>query len=452
MGEGRYLMRLRESETLEFKKSTSELKEAIISIVSILNKHQRGKLYFGVKKNGIVVGQQVGHKTIRDISQAISNHIEPKSYPTIDKVVLDDKECILVEFEGTETPYYAFGRAYMRVGDEDRQLSSKELESLILRKNKDKLRWDTQVCDKAKLSDISSVKLKQFLKNSGLKYDTIENSLEKLKLIFNGKLLNSAVMIFGKKPYSFFPNARLRCAVFGTTDTSYIIDMQDFEGDLFYLIKRAEEYILEHIHIGMKLDGLRRLDVPEIDREAFREAIINAFCHRDYYEYDSVNIAVFKDRVEIRSPGLLYGNLTIEQIKREMVSERRNELIAELFHRIHFIEKWGRGISLILSREPDADFKEVGNHFITVFRRKEVKEIPQKTRVKTRVKTREKIIRLIQERPKITMKEMAERTGLSIKGVEWNIRKLKEEGILRRVGPAKGGYWEVVKQSREGGK
>jgi len=440
-------MRLKESETLEFKKSTSELKEAVISIVSILNKHQRGKLYFGVKKNGIVVGQQVGHKTIRDISQAISNHIEPKSYPTIDKVVLDGKECILVQFQGTEAPYYAFGRAYMRVGDEDRQLSSKELENLILIKNKDKLRWDTQVCGKAKLSDISSRKLKQFLKTSGLKYDTIENSLKKLKLIFNGRLLNSAVILFGKKPHSFFPNARLRCAVFGTTDTSFTIDMQDFEGDLFYLIKRAEEYILEHIHIGMKLDGLRRLDVPEIDKEAFREAIINAFCHRDYHEYDSVNIAVFRDRVEIRSPGLLYGNLTIEQIKREMVSERRNEMIAELFHRIHLIEKWGRGIHLILSREPDADFKEVGNHFISVFKRKEAKQVLQQTRVKTREKTREKIIRLIQARPRITMREIAERTGLSIKGVEWNIKKLKEEGILRRIGPAKGGYWEIIKKS-----
>lgn len=68
------------------------------------------------------------------------------------------------------------------------------------------------------------------------------------------------------------------------------------------------------------------------------------------------------------------------------------------------------------------------------------------------MKTREKIIHLIQETPKITMKEMAEQTGLSIKGVEWNIRKLKEEGVLRRVGPAKGGYWEVVELSREGGK
>ena len=82
-----------------------------------------------------------------------------------------------------------------------------------------------------------------------------------------------------------------------------------------------------------------------------------------------------------------------------------------------------------------------------VFTRKEIKEIPQKTRVKTRVKTREKIIYLIQERSRITMRDIAERTGLSIKGLEWNIKKLKEEGILRRVGPAKGGYWEIIKKS-----
>jgi ATP-dependent DNA helicase RecG len=100
-----------------------------------------------------------------------------------------------------------------------------------------------------------------------------------------------------RKPGKFFPNARLRCAVFGTLDTTVTITMQDFYGDVFYLIQKAEEYILEHINIGMRLDGLFRVDVPEIDREALREAIINAFCHRDYREYDSVNIAIFKDRV-----------------------------------------------------------------------------------------------------------------------------------------------------------
>ena len=70
-------------------------------------------------------------------------------------------------------------------------------------------------------------------------------------------------------------------------DTTFTISMQDFYGDVFALIGKAEEYILEHINIGMRLEGLLRVDVPEIDREAFREAIINAFCHRDYRAFRS---------------------------------------------------------------------------------------------------------------------------------------------------------------------
>jgi ATP-dependent DNA helicase RecG len=90
----------------------------------------------------------------------------------------------------------------------------------------------------------------------------------------------------------FLGNARLRCAVFGTLDTTVTITMQDFYGDVFYLIKKTEEYILEHINIGMRLEGLLRVDVPEIDPEAFREAIINAFCHRDYWLMESVSGSV----------------------------------------------------------------------------------------------------------------------------------------------------------------
>ena len=102
-----------ENEVIELKKSTGELKEAIISIVSILNKHNSGNLYFGIKDNGDVIGQEVSSKTIRDVSKSIAENI----YPKVNKVKIDDKMCILVEFEGDDIPYLAFGRAYMRVGD-----------------------------------------------------------------------------------------------------------------------------------------------------------------------------------------------------------------------------------------------------------------------------------------------------------------------------------------------
>jgi len=435
-------LRYKESETTELKTTTSQLKEAVISIAAILNKHQRGELYFGIKNDGIAVGQEIASKTLRDISQAISESIEPKIYPKIQQVKINNKTCIKVGFEGKDVPYFAFGRVYMRIADEDRQISARELEHLIIKKNKDKLQWDSEACPRAKLSDISAKKLKTFLKIAGLKYDSPFNSLAKLKLFSGMKLLNAAVILFAKKPQDFFGNAKLRCAVFGKTDTSFIIDRKEFEGDIFYLIEKAEEYILENMHIGMRVEGMRRIDVPEIDKEAFREAIINAFCHRDYREYDSVNIAIFKDRLEIRSPGRLYGDLTIEKITTEMVSERRNELVAELFHRIHFIERWGRGIRLILSKEPQAEFKEVGTHFIVVFKRKNIEEKPVE---KTVEKTVEKILGLIRKNSRATQQEITENTGLTRRGVEWNLMKLKKDGIIRRIGPDKGGYWKVRK-------
>lgn len=255
-------MEYKETETLELKKSTSELKEAVISISAILNKHNRGEIYFGIKNDGAVVGQQVVNKTLRDISRAISESIEPKIYPKIREVKINNKSCIKVNFEGKDTPYFAFGRAYMRVADEDRQISARELEHLIIKKNKDKLHWDKEACLRAKLSDISARKLRAFLKIAGLKYDSPFNSLAKLKLLSGRKLLNAAVVLFAKTPQDFFPNAKLRCAVFGKTDTSLIIDRKEFEGDIFYLIERAQEYILENIHIGMRVEGLRRKMFP----------------------------------------------------------------------------------------------------------------------------------------------------------------------------------------------
>ncbi|MCK5319626.1 MAG: putative DNA binding domain-containing protein, partial [Anaerolineales bacterium] len=287
----------KETETLELKKSTAELKEGIISIAAILNKHQKGELYFGIEDNGSVVGQDIGKNTLRNVSKSISDHVEPKIYPNVSRISLEGRECVHVKFQGNEVPYFAYGRARIRVGDEDRQLSAVELKNLILKINKNELRWDYEVCKGAKLSDISDTKLKTFLAEAGLEYNGFENSLKKLNLISGDDVLNAAVILFGNEPESFYQNARLRCAVFGKTDTSFVVDMQDFEGDLFSLIEEAQKYVLKNIHIGMRLEGLRRVDVPEIDKEALREAIVNAFTHRNYYEYDSVNVAVFKDRV-----------------------------------------------------------------------------------------------------------------------------------------------------------
>ena len=108
-----------ETETIEFKKSTGELKEGIISLSSMLNKHSDGTVYFGVKNNGDVLGQEIGDRTLRDVSQMIANAIKPQIISTITLELLDGNNVVKVHAQGSEKPYSAFGRYYIRSADED---------------------------------------------------------------------------------------------------------------------------------------------------------------------------------------------------------------------------------------------------------------------------------------------------------------------------------------------
>lgn len=152
-----------ESETIEFKVSTSELPVAINSIVAMLNKHKKGTLYFGIKNNGTPIGQQFGENTLRDVTRTITENIESKIYPVVEKILLDGKECIKVSFEGEDIPYFAYGRTYMRVGDEDRKLSQREIKRIILN-NEEKLnRWEDKISD-ISLEDVSEDTIMKFIK------------------------------------------------------------------------------------------------------------------------------------------------------------------------------------------------------------------------------------------------------------------------------------------------
>ncbi|MFA6328896.1 MAG: ATP-binding protein [Candidatus Micrarchaeia archaeon] len=452
-------MLYKESETLELKKSTSELKEAIISISAMLNKHGQGEVIFGIEDNGKVVGQGIGKTTTKDISKSIQDHVEPEVFPNIQEEQIEGNPCIRVRISGNHMPYFAYGRAYTRVGDKDLVLSSRELEGLFEKKNKGKLRWDDKPCHDAKLSDINPVKLQAFLKKANLESISVEVALRNLGLALpGGEPTNAAILLFGRSPQKFIHNTKLRCAVFAGSAT--IIDMKDFEGDLFSLIEDAQAYALRNTHTGERIDGLYRVDVPEIDPEALREAIINAFCHRDYHNPDSVHVAVFSDRVEIRSPGLLYGGLTIERIKHEQVSERRNELIAAMLQRIHYAEAWGRGIRMILQKEPTASFKEVGRQFITVFRRKngaqeKVSEKTDENMLKSTRKVSEKYQKLLAAiiaDPSISRKKLAQELNEPASTIVSRLRKLKREGMLKHVGPDRGGHWEINNKPNKGRK
>ena len=501
-----------ESETVELKKSLAELKQGIVSLAAMLNKHGEAELWFGIAPNGKAVGLDQNDKTLRDVSQAIAASIDPRIYPEITREEVNGKSCLRVRARGQDRPYYAHGRPYMRVADEDRQMSARELETLILRQNRAALRWDNDPIDQP-LSMLNEARIRQFVQTAGLAWDNTTNTLDKLGLLRDGRPVNAARLFFADEPIE------LRCAVFATQTSATILDRHDFHGTLLELIEEAQKFILKNIHIGMRLDGMRRVDVPEIAVPALREAIINAFCHRDWRDPDYVQVAVYRDRVEICNPGELYENLTLEELRRGGVSRRRNPLIADLLRRIHLVEAWGRGVPLILANAPDVTFREVAGLFIASFARPsgrhtlapnapspdavehssagmkdavqitsqavetalETPEIAPKTpeispetpeiapkpsgiapkNLETAPKTPESVpvpsspasrrertehtlLQLLQEQPGLTADKLAKLSGMSLRGVKYNLDRLKQTGRLKRHGPAKGGYWEVT--------
>ncbi|MBM4157504.1 MAG: ATP-dependent DNA helicase [Ignavibacteria bacterium] len=433
-------MKLKESENIEFKKSTSELKESLISISAILNKHRKGILYFGMKSDSSPVKNTISEKTLRDISQAISNKIEPRIYPIIEMVKIKSIDVIRVSFEGHQVPYSANGRYYIRVADEDKQMSSGELQNYIL-KNKDH-RWDKTVNLRAKINDIDVQKVKIFCNIAGIKFTNSRDIMESLNLIQNLQLTNAAVLLFGKNPEKFYSNTFLSCAVFATDKTTTILDQKKFEGDIFYLLEEAEKYILQNIHIGMKVKGLYRDDVPEIDKEALRESLINAFLHRDYYNPDFIYINIFQDRLEIRNPGNIFGGLTLDDIIKRHLSKRRNELLADIFNRAHLGERKGRGVSLILEKEPETKFESISDIFITTFRRKK-NLLPQLGGVNGGVSGGIKLLyEVIQRNPGLRIPEISKQIKIPERTIEKWIGKLKKKDLIEFKGSTKtGGYF-----------
>jgi ATP-dependent DNA helicase RecG len=442
----------KESETIEFKKSTAELKSGVVSIASILNKHSRGTLYFGIKDDGTVVGQEIGRHTIKEITQTIVDNIEPKIYPKVNARKIKGADCIVIEFQGSETPYFAYGKAYMRVGESDKQMTARHLEDQF--RNKTKYSWEREISEKT-LKDVNVATVRAYMRRANeagrinFKYTNVHDTLKKLGLLSGKKLTNAAEVLFCE-PFLL----EFQAAVFAGTDKITFLDIRSLKGNIFSLREQAENYIKEHIKWRAEITSGPRKEIPEIPVEAIREAVGNSLCHRDYSNPKGNEVAIFKDRIEIYNPGQFPDEIEPEDfIKGRGHSILRNPLIAETMFRSEDIEKWASGIKRIYDECTAAgvkvEFKRVKTGFVVVFYRPKWEEGEglgeggQKGKGKSKVKSKGKVIEIIAQNSLVTIPEIASTLDMSIAGIEKIIRALKKEGRLRRVGPAKGGHWEI---------
>jgi len=175
----------------------------------------------------------------------------------------------------------------------------------------------------------------------------------------------AGLLMFGKYPQEFFPQSMITFVqYFGTTmdertpQGARFVDNRRFEGPITEMVEEAETYIMSAMRKSSLIEGIFRRDIMEYPRESLRESIANAVAHRDYSPYvrgSYIQIRMFADRLEVQSPGGLYGNVTVDNL--ELEHSTRNARLMRMMEDMQVVENRGSGISAMLHAMREANLE-----------------------------------------------------------------------------------------------
>ncbi len=460
-----------ETKTLEFKKELpSDSSKWIKTIVAFAN-GAGGKLVIGVSNRREIVGvlPDVDIFALRDkVSDTIAQMCEPQVMFDIYQESFGDKFVVVVEvFPGNNTPYFikSLGKengTFVRLNATTRNADSATLDELELRKKRksyDELpMFELDVND----DDIN------YLCDDFSKKAQIQISKEHL---FNFRLLQKHEnIVVATRAYAIFLGkhdylSRIRCARFKGTDRVHFIDKKDFDGPLLGQIEGAYKFVLGHINMAVNIKGIVHDEVYELPTAALRELIINAAIHRNYAKSESVQVAVYDDRVEVSSPGGMFGSLTLDEALLGR-SSIRNRIIASVCEKLRVVEGWGSGLKRVFGlcaksgvRAPV--FEEVGDMLRVNFYRPsfgggenlaqdELKNgfindlTNETTNLNAPTNDPKNLFDLIKQRPNGSYEDFAKILHVSTATIKRKIAELKSSGKIVRVGANKNGRWAVV--------
>ena len=453
-----------ESETLEFKRTTGERREAVRTLCAMLN-HRGGRVLFGVEADGRVIGQQVSDHTIEEIAQEIKE-LDPPAFPTIDRVeVGGGREALVVSVAtGHNGPYSYRGQAYRRVGNTSPVMSRDEYNRKLLERLHGEHRWENEPAGGWTVADLDGQEIVRTVEEA-IRRGRAEDPgtrdpaelLRGLGLTKNGVLLRAALVLFGhaERLAAEFPQCLLRVARFAGTDKTEFLDNRQFHGNAFELLLAAERFLREHVPVaGRVVPGrIERVDEPAYPPLAVREALANAFCHRDYsIGGGSVGIAIYDDRLEVTSSGTLHFGLTPEALFGPHESLPWNPLIAGVFYRRGIIESWGRGTlkmaELALSAGlPRPEIQDAGGCVTVQFR--PTRYVPPQRVARNLTERQQQVLAYLAANPGgSAVREIA--AALGVADSPWTIREdlatLKTLGLVRSTGWGRGARWTLESQ------
>lgn len=353
-----------EGTTLEFKESLPKsLARDLVAMANTIG----GKILLGVRDDGTVVGISDGNR-IRGQIQDIARNCDPPVRVRIEPI----GEVIAVHVQESEAkPVHCGDGFFWRQGAATQKLTRDEIRDFF--RAESAIRFDLSPCPSFRYpQDFDADKYAAWLRLSGIGgRPRIEDVLVNIDAVerSGGRLLfrNAGVLFFAKDVRRFFNQAYVTCLLAKDTDKVEVLDRKDFAGGVVADIEDTLRFIDRNTRTAWRIEGLRRGELAEYPITALREAITNAVMHRDWYlDGANVFVEIYSDRIEISSPGGLPRGVTLADFGRRSV--RRNALIADLLHRIGFIEKAGTGIRRIREEARSGGYAEPrfeANAFLT---------------------------------------------------------------------------------------
>lgn len=342
-------MPLRESDTIEFKESVTDvIKKEVIAFAN----SNGGTIYIGIADDGTFVGVDNADKSLQQVSNMIRDAIKPDvtlfvKYSLQEK---DKKTIIVVQVQkGTHAPYYLVNKGIRPEGVFVRQGTS------AVPASEDAIRRMIKESDGTHFESMRSL-------NQSLTFHTMEEECRKRKIKFGTQ---QQITLGIQSPDGVYTNLGLllsdqcqhtiKAAIFNGTKKEEFQDRREFSGSLLKQMNEAYEFINLNNKTTASFSGLQRIDRRDYPEEALREALMNSMVHREYSFSGSTLINIFIDRIEFVSLGGLVQGLTLNDILLG-ISQCRNEKLAAIFYRLDLIEAYGTGIPKIMESytEPSA--------------------------------------------------------------------------------------------------
>ncbi|HBY98802.1 MAG TPA: transcriptional regulator [Chloroflexi bacterium] len=453
---------MNENQNIEWKASWRD--DYLKWICGFANAHG-GVLEIGRNDKGEVVGVADAAKLMEDLPNKMRDMLG--IVPSVDLMTIDGKDLIRITMEPYPHPVSYKGQYYYRSGSTKQELKGAALDHFLLRKIG--RHWDAVPVPGVALTDLDTGAISRFRQRAARSRRLATEMLaeddaaliEKLRLTDGAYLKRAAVLLFHPDLEAFVTGAYIKVGYFKTD--SHLLYHDEVHGGLFTQVDHTMDLLLtKYLKALISYEGLQRVETYPVPESALREALLNAVAHKDYASGVPIQISVYGDKILFWNNGRLPEDWTVERLLSKHPSQPFNPDIANAFFRAGMIEAWGRGIEQMqvdceahgvpgpaLRHEANGLWVEFANR-VTEKTSGEILETTQKTTQKTTQNIALKILAILRQNPSASRREIAMiLEDITEDGVKYHLDKLKSEGRIRRIGPARGGHWQVRKDDGE---